>query len=104
MMYVLGFGVVEETCVLFCPCLNLPQSNHNRVVLIAREDSGCAQNLGMRTARREFVAQQLLIKRKRPLPLLEFGIERLPEPARPHLHFLTSCGCFSRARERAGSP
>ena len=46
--------------------------------------------------------EQAPVVRKRPLPPIEFGIERLPKPPRPHLHLVTSMRDW--ARERDGNP
>src|SRR5579864_5264214 len=81
---------------------NLLQPLQNADQFIRRQYPGILQRSRMRGARRKLVLQQTSVKTERPLPALEFRIQRLPEPSRPHLHCATSTR--DRARDRDGSP
>ena len=70
--------------------------------LLRIQHSGAGERGRVRLAGSDFVRQQHAIEGKRPLPLLEFGILRLAEAARPHLHLTVSAWII--ARERAGRP
>ncbi len=105
---------VRKEVRLVTVALDLVQRRQNELALFAGQYSRGPERAGVRAAGRQLEAQQLLVERKRPLPLLELRIQRLPEPARPHLHFAASStpareSCPSwprrkRARERAGRP
>src|SRR5882672_5985711 len=104
-MDVLCFGVfqIRGDRRLFA---NLVESLKNGNQLARGEHSRLFQGAGVRPADRQFVTEQAAVKLKRALPLFEAGIQRLPEPARPHLHFTASFvfSLRSCASERDGNP
>src|SRR5215470_15561076 len=90
MVYVFGLGIVTEVRVARALGLDLIQPGEDQLALVRGKDTGSAQRMSVRAAGLQFEAQQLLIEWKRTLPLLELRIQRLPESARPHLHFEVS--------------
>jgi hypothetical protein len=72
-MDVFGFGIVEKIW-LIGRSLNLLQGRQDKLPLFARQHSRCGQSLRVDAAGRQFKTKQLLVERKRPLPLLELGV------------------------------
>ncbi len=68
---------------------NLVERTQRGFELGEHQHTSLGQRGRVRFARRHFVRQQDAVERKRPLPLLEFGIRLMLEAARPHLHFFT---------------
>src|SRR5215475_2903876 len=71
-----------------------------------RKHSRRLQSLSIGPACRQFVFEQPAVEVERTLPMFEAGVQRLPEPARPHFHFnasftFSACTC---AYDREGSP
>src|SRR5580658_7604690 len=102
MMYIFGFIVVHEAFGGSSYLTDLLQPFENADEFVCGENSGVSKGAGMGAARDEFIAQQTAVEVKRPLPMFKLRIQRLPEPARPHLHRRTSTR--ARARVREGSP
>jgi hypothetical protein len=101
-MNVLSFVVVEKRRRRRSLRPDLLQPLQNADQLARGKYVGIFQGARVRAAGRELVLQQPTVKAERPLPALEVRVQRLPEPARPHLHQPTSTR--ERAREREGSP
>src|SRR5580658_7537477 len=102
MVHVLGFIVFHPTLGPGSHPANLLESFENADEFVGRQKSGSFQRAGMGPTGRQFVAQQPAVEVKRPLPAFELRVQRLLEPARPHLHRATSTR--ARARVREGSP
>src|SRR5207237_8139326 len=73
----------------------------------ARRKHTCRlQGLRISSTCRQFVFEQPPVEVERTLPMFETGIQRLPEPARPHFHFNASFtfSALTCAYERDGNP
>jgi hypothetical protein len=73
-MDIFRFRIVEEIRLLLDALADLVQRRGNQAVFGGNEDPRGFQRLRMGAAAGEFVAQQLLVKGKGPLPLLEMRI------------------------------
>src|SRR5215469_509511 len=102
MMYIFRLGIFEERRRARRLLPDLLETLQDADEFICGEKARTLQRAGMRTTGSEFITQQAAVEIKRPLPPFEFGIQRLPEPARPHLHRATSTR--ARARDRDGRP
>src|SRR6266550_9061853 len=102
MVNILGFVIRKKLAISLSPFPNLLQAAHDVSEFLRREHASMLERAGVGAASLKLVRQKTLIKRERTLPAFELGIERLPEAARPHLHFATSWR--SCARERDGRP
>ena len=108
MVNVLGFAVFEKSSIALNRMLHMGKGVEQRLQLRCGEHAHSGKRTSVCAAGSHLLRQKSFVKRKRPLPLLEFRIQRPAEPARPHLHADTasSSGVALRrmARERAGSP
>src|SRR5438270_4709347 len=74
MMDVLRLAVLEEMRIALTRVLHVFHSLKQRVQFCRREHTDARKGTNMRTAGGDFLRQQSLVERKRPLPPLEFGI------------------------------
>jgi hypothetical protein len=88
-MNIFRFGVFEKCGRYRGTLADLFQPLQNADELICGENPSILQRARMRAAGRKFVAEQSPVEAEGPLPALEFRIQRLPEPSRPHLHCFT---------------
>jgi hypothetical protein len=77
---VFGFAVFEKPRIGGLSG-NLVEALENRDEFFRRQNAHALESLSVCATGRQLVWQQALIVRKRPLPALEFGIERLAETA-----------------------
>ena len=101
-VHILGLFVFDRTLRSCCHLANLLQALKNADEFVGRQNAGVLQGASVSAARSQFVMKQPSIEVKRPLPAFELRVQRLPEPARPHLHRATSTR--PRARTREGNP
>ena len=80
-MHVFSFRIVEVSGLLLTGLADFVQRRGNQRKFRRRNNARGFQSLRVRAAGRQFIAQQLLVERKRPLPLFEMWVQRLPEPA-----------------------
>ena len=121
MMNVLGFGVLQKFDRCRGAFADFFETIQYGVQLVRGEYACFLQGAGMSRAGLEFALEQAAIELEGSLPAFKGRVERLPEPARPHLHCATSASVcvlsefllsfavkdflFSlRARDRAGNP
>src|SRR5580765_1915149 len=101
-MDIFGFVVVQKRRRRCGFLGDLLQSLQDADQFVSRQHSRILQGGRVRAAGGKLVSQQSPIETERLLPALELGIQRLPEPPRPHFHCVTSTRIF--AREREGRP
>src|SRR5258708_5030792 len=99
-MDIFGLVIVQIAGVFLGVPRNSGETFDDPVPLLGGQNSALAQRVRVGAARRQFIEQQLLVKWKRSLPFFKLRIERLPNPAGPHLHLIASWRI--RARDRAG--
>ena len=98
---VLGLFVVQKLQPGYGESL---QPALHRRVFVRGKNTSREQGFRVRAAGCNLFLEETLIKGKRPLPALEFRIERLSEPPGPHLHFVTSTAFFFFAAGSAPGP
>src|SRR5690242_15279469 len=77
---VFGFAVLHELRIAFS-VLDMFQSIEQRFQLSSAEHTGARERTSVRAAGRDLLWEKSFIERKRPLPLLEFRIQRPAKPA-----------------------
>jgi hypothetical protein len=80
-MNVFSFWIIEVSGLLLTGLADLVQRRGDQTEFRRRNNARGFQSLRVCAAGRKFVAQQFLVEGKRPLPLFEMRIQRLPEPA-----------------------
>src|SRR5690242_15697268 len=81
MMNVFGLAVLHEVWIGFSSMLDVFQSIEQRLQFRCREHTGTRERTSVRAAGGDLLRQESLVEWKRPLPLLEFRIQRPAEPA-----------------------